>query len=28
MLFYHVQYMDYDQYPDGFADMAGYWAED
>lgn len=27
-LFYHVDYMDHDQYPDGMADVAGYWAED
>ncbi len=27
-LFFHVDYMDYEQYPDGLADMAGYWAED
>ncbi len=27
-LFFHVAYMDYDQYPDGLSDMAGYWAED
>lgn len=27
-LFYHVEYMDHDQYPDGLADVAGYWAED
>lgn len=27
-LFYHVDYMDYEQYPDGMADVAGYWAED
>lgn len=27
-LFFHVNYMDYDQYPNGVADIAGYWAED
>jgi hypothetical protein len=27
-LFYHVDYMDQDQYPHGLADVAGYWAED
>lgn len=27
-LFYHVNYMDYEQYPHGLADVAGYWAED
>ncbi len=27
-LFFHVDYIDYEQYPDGLADMAGYWAED
>jgi hypothetical protein len=27
-LFYHVSYMDQDQYPHGLADVAGYWAED
>lgn len=27
-LFFHVDYMDYDQYPDGLGDVAGYWAED
>ncbi|KAK3290881.1 uncharacterized protein B0H64DRAFT_49151 [Chaetomium fimeti] len=27
-LFYHVDYMDYEQYPEGMADVAGYWAED
>lgn len=27
-MFFHVDYMDYDQYPNGLADIAGYWAED
>lgn len=27
-LFFHIEYMDYDQYPNGVADIAGYWAED
>ncbi len=27
-LFFHVDYMDYDQYPSGLADVAWYWAED
>jgi hypothetical protein len=27
-LFFHVDYMDHRQYPNGLADMAGYWAED
>ncbi|KAH6649296.1 hypothetical protein F5144DRAFT_521559 [Chaetomium tenue] len=27
-LFYHVDYMDHEQYPAGMADVAGYWAED
>ena len=27
-LFYHVEYLDHDQYPSGLADIAGYWAED
>ncbi|KAB5549546.1 hypothetical protein GE09DRAFT_1174452 [Coniochaeta sp. 2T2.1] len=27
-LFFHIDYMDYEQYPDGLADVAGYWAED
>ena len=27
-LFYHINYVDFDQYPDGLADAAGYWAED
>lgn len=27
-LFYHINYMDHDQYPNGLADVAGYWAED
>lgn len=27
-LFYHVDYMDHEQYPCGMADVAGYWAED
>lgn len=27
-LFYHIDYMDYDQYPHGLADVAGYWVED
>jgi hypothetical protein len=27
-MFFHVDYMDYDQYPNGLADVAGYWAED
>ncbi|RFU23708.1 hypothetical protein B7463_g12630, partial [Scytalidium lignicola] len=26
-LFYHNWYMDYQQYPNGIADMVGYWAE-
>ena len=26
-MFFHKQYMDYDQYPDGVADIVGYWAE-
>lgn len=26
-LFYHKHYRDYDQYPDGVADIVGYWAE-
>lgn len=26
-LFFHKQYRDYDQYPDGVADIVGYWAE-
>ena len=26
-LFRHEWYGDYDQYPDGVADMVGYWAE-
>jgi hypothetical protein len=26
-LFRHEWYSDYDQYPDGVADMVGYWAE-
>ncbi|CAP67156.1 uncharacterized protein PODANS_1_21720 [Podospora anserina S mat+] len=27
-LFYHVNYLDYDRYTHGLADVAGYWAED
>ncbi|KAK4041494.1 hypothetical protein C8A01DRAFT_14737 [Parachaetomium inaequale] len=27
-LFYHAAYVDYQQYPHGLADVAGYWAED
>lgn len=27
-MFFHIEYMDYDQYPNGLADVAGYWAED
>jgi hypothetical protein len=27
-LFYHVDYMDHEQYPGDMADVAGYWAED
>jgi hypothetical protein len=27
-LFFHTDYMDYDQYSHGLADVAGYWAED
>lgn len=26
-MFFHKQYLDYDQYPDGVADIVGYWAE-
>lgn len=26
--FFHCHYVDYDQYPNGLADGAGYWAED
>ncbi|KAG6355325.1 hypothetical protein INS49_003286 [Diaporthe citri] len=26
-LFFHKHYRDYDQYPDGVADIVGYWAE-
>lgn len=26
-LFYHTYYFDHEQYPDGAADMVGYWAE-
>jgi hypothetical protein len=25
--FYHTEYLDWEQYPQGVADMAGYWAE-
>jgi len=25
--FYHTEYLDWEQYPEGVADMAGYWAE-
>jgi hypothetical protein len=25
-LFYHIDYLDYDQYPNGLADAAGYWS--
>ncbi|CAJ2511803.1 Uu.00g074280.m01.CDS01 [Anthostomella pinea] len=27
-LFVHYEYLDFDQYPAGLADVAGYWAED
>lgn len=27
-LFFHPNYLDHDQYPEGLADIAGYWAED
>lgn len=27
-LFFHFDYMDHGHYPDGLADIAGYWAED
>ena len=27
-LFFHADYMAFEQYPHGLADMAGYWAED
>lgn len=26
--FFHCQYLDFDLYPNGLADVAGYWAED
>ena len=27
-LFFHCDYLDHEQYPNGLADIAGYWAED